>query len=346
MISQAIPRHGLLKDATGGSTGMPTEVWLGPEERGWNESGQEIALESIGVPAGAKVAYLWGHHLDPQASDSLRDRVRAFATNIRWFDCFRLSAEVLRSYHEAWERWAPDCIAAYATALAQFAEFLVESKIRPRNYPRVCFVTGAEKLHSAHRDLIREAFGDVKPVHERYGGRDFGPVAIQCHPQVSLDYEVDWAWALVEPETDAAETSILVTKLHADGMPLIRYRVGDLGAFPAGSRPGHPTFHLHGVLGRELDRLWLRDGRWISGAQFPHLLKSFAVREFMLVQASNYDVELQIVPKSGFDAEQQREALNTIQANLEDVPVTLKMVNSIARTRANKWRPVVSEVRR
>ena len=66
----------------------------------------------------------------------------------------------------------------------------------------------------------------------------------------------------------------------------------------------------------------------------------------MLVQASNYDVELQIVPKNGFDAAQQREALNTIQANLEDVPVTLKMVNSIARTRANKWRPVVSEVRR
>jgi phenylacetate-CoA ligase len=157
---------------------------------------------------------------------------------------------------------------------------------------------------------------------------------------------VDWAWALVEPETDGAETSILVTKLHADGMPLIRYRVGDLGAFPAGSRPGHPTFVLQGVLGRELDRLWLPDGKWISGAQFPHLLKSFAVREFMLVQASNYDVELQIVPKNGFDAAQQREVLQTIQANLEDVPVTLKMVRSIERTRANKWRPVVSEVRR
>ena len=48
MISQAIPRHRLLKDATGGSTGIPTEIWLGPEERGWNESGQEIALERIG----------------------------------------------------------------------------------------------------------------------------------------------------------------------------------------------------------------------------------------------------------------------------------------------------------
>jgi phenylacetate-coenzyme A ligase PaaK-like adenylate-forming protein len=103
---------------------------------------------------------------------------------------------------------------------------------------------------------------------------------------------------------------------------------------------------LQGVLGRELDRLWLPDGKWISGAQFPHLLKSFAVREFMLVQASNYDVELQIVPKNGFDAAQQRQVLQTIQANLEDVPVTLKMVGSIERTRANKWRPVVSEVRR
>ena len=346
MISRTLARLELVKDATGGSNGVPTEVWLGPEERGWNESGQETALTGIGVPPGAKVAYLWGHHLDPKATDSLRDRLRSRAANIRWFDCFRLSADVFRKYHEIWERWAPDCIVAYASALGQFAEFLLEHGIQPLNYPRTCFVTGAEKLYPSHRNIIKAVFGELKPVHERYGGRDFGPVGIQAHPRENLDYTIDWAWALVEPESDsAANAAILVTKLHADGMPMIRYRVGDVGAFPDGSRAGHPSFRLREVIGRELDRLWLPDGRWIAGAEFPHLLKSFAVREFMLVQAPDYHVELQIVPKNGFDRNQEQETLRIIQANLENLRVSLKLVTSIPRTRANKWRPVVSEVR-
>ncbi|HET8781537.1 MAG TPA: hypothetical protein VFM63_03935, partial [Pyrinomonadaceae bacterium] len=60
--------------ATGGSDGVPTEVWLGPEELGWGESGQENFRHRIGVPTGSRTALLWGHHLDPQASDSFRDR--------------------------------------------------------------------------------------------------------------------------------------------------------------------------------------------------------------------------------------------------------------------------------
>ena len=137
LISKAIPREKLLKDATGGSTGQPTEIWLGAEERGWKESGIDHSFEKIGVPAGAKTAYFWGHHLDPKASDNLRERLRAFATNVRYFDCFRLSPEIFRKYHREFEKWSPDCVVAYAGALGQFAEFLQENNIKPKNYPRI-----------------------------------------------------------------------------------------------------------------------------------------------------------------------------------------------------------------
>src|SRR4051812_7076202 len=43
LISDAVSPAQLWKDATGGSTGTPTEVWLGPKERGWRESGLEYA---------------------------------------------------------------------------------------------------------------------------------------------------------------------------------------------------------------------------------------------------------------------------------------------------------------
>lgn len=343
-ISKIIPREKILKDATGGSTGQPTEIWLGAEERGWKESGIDFSFEKIGIPPGAKMAYFWGHHLDPKASDSLRDRLRSFMTNVRYFDCFRLSPEVFRKYHAEFEKWSPDCIVAYANALGQFAEFLKENGISPKNYPRICFVTGAEKLTTEHRKIIEEVFG--KPIHERYGGRDFGGAAIQTAPQKNLDFETDWAWALIEPETEEENSPILLTKLHADGMPMLRYRVGDVAKFPAGSKSGEPSFYLREIVGREVDRIWLPDGRWISGVELPHLLKSLAVREFMFVQEEDYSVELQLVPKKDFGESERLEILQTIKANLEGVRVSLKFVETIPRTKANKLRPVMTKIKR
>jgi hypothetical protein len=122
--------------------------------------------------------------------------------------------------------------------------------------------------------------------------------------------------------------------------------VGDLGRFPSGSKSGHPSFSLKEVAGRELDRIWTPSGRWISGVELPHLLKSLEVREFMFVQAEDYSVELQIVPKSNFGEQEKQEILHTISKNLEGVDVKLKLVETIPRTKANKWRPVVTKVKR
>lgn len=155
---------------------------------------------------------------------------------------------------------------------------------------------------------------------------------------------MDWAAALIEPETNDPESPILVTKLQADGMPMLRYRVGDVGRFPAGSRPGHPAFTLHEVLGREADRLWLPDGRWVSGLQMPHMMKSYPVREFMFLQRADFSVEIQVVPLQNFADESRRSILETVAANLPGLRIELLLVEAIQRTKANKWRPVVSEV--
>ena len=341
LVSDAVAPEQLRKDATGGSTGTPTQLWLGPEERGWRESGLEYAHSRVGAHAGAATAYFWGHHLDPVARSSRRERFHDFESNSRWFDCFRLSAEVFDAYHKDFEAWRPACVVAYASALGLFAEHLRERGVKP-NYPTRCFITGAEKLLPRFREAIEEVFG--RPVHERYGGRDVGLLGFQYEPRRTLDYELDWAFALVEPETEEDDSSILVTKLRADGMPMLRYRVGDVGRFPAGSRPGHPAFTLREVLGRESARLWLPDGRWMEGLGLPHLLKDYPVREFMFLQRADYTVELRVVPKGVFDEDARRRVSAAVAANLPGLAFEIVTVDSIPRTRANKWRPVVSEV--
>jgi phenylacetate-CoA ligase len=341
LITNTIPMNRLRKDATGGSTGVPTEIWRGAEEEGWSNSGQEYFMGQVGLPTGSRVAMLWGHHLDPVANDRLKDRLCAYAHNFRWFDCFRLSPERLERYHHEFERFRPAGIVAYASAIGHLAEHVLDRSHNPR-YPRCSIVTGAEKLLPAHRETIEAAF--KRSPHERYGARDAGLIGIQLEPHKTLTYSIDWSNIFVEPETNEPESAVLITKLHGDGMPMIRYRIGDVARFAKGSRPGYPCFILQDVIGRVTDRVWLPTGQWISGIQFPHLLKDYPVREFMLLQRADYSVRLLIVPKDSFSEPSRRGIEKTVVANLPGLDVRVEVVGDIPRTKSNKWRPVVTEV--
>ncbi|HKD78890.1 MAG TPA: hypothetical protein VKH81_04305 [Candidatus Angelobacter sp.] len=341
MISRTIDKALLRPDSSGGSTGEPTKIWVGPEEELWHSTAREFYMRQLGIIPGSRIAYLWGHHLDPVAKNSFKEKISGLINNHRWFDCFRLSPEILGRYHEEMERYQPECIVAYASALVALAQFLFENNLRP-SYPRRCIVTGAEKLYDSQREAAENVFR--KPIYERYGSRDAGMIGIQQEIPRSRDFIVDWPNLLVEPETTAPDTAILVTKLHADGMPMIRYRTGDVGMFPMGSNPGHPAFRILGVVGRETEKIWLPNGSFIHGIQFPHLFKEFPVREFMVLQAEDYSITVQVVPGPKFAQDSKSSILDMICRNLPGIPVTITLVDYIAKTQANKWRPVVSHV--
>lgn len=347
LVSPDVPAAQIRKDATGGSTGTPTTIWTGPRERGWRESGIEHYMRRIGLPAGSRVGMLWGHHLDPIARSSVRERAQDWIRNLRWYDCLRLSDEVLAGYHRELQAWRPDALVCYASSLAALADAAAAAGDRPA-YPKRAFVTGAEKVFAHQRERIEAVYG--KPVVERYGARDVGLIAFQSGaPRMDdphrLDFEVDWANAFVEPETEGDTASILVTKLNADAMPMLRYRIGDVARFPAGARPGEPATRLLEVIGRDVDRVWLPDGRWMNGLAFPHLLKDFPIEDFQVVQGADYAVEVRVVASPAWtDAAGERIA-SIVRANVPGLPVAVRTVDSIPRTKANKWQPVVTAVR-
>ena len=202
-----------------------------------------------------------------------------------------------------------------------------------------------EGQYEHQREVITRVFG--KPLHERYGGRDIGVIGIQVDPARSLAFWVDWSNVLVEPEVaprDGEPASVLITKLHADGMPMLRYRVGDEARFPAGSRPGHPALSLDEVVGREADRISLPSGGWVHGLEFPHMLKDFPVRDYRVHQRADASVTVSVVALDAFSPAHRERLLELLRANMPGLPVAVELVDAIPKTRANKWRPVVSEI--
>jgi phenylacetate-coenzyme A ligase PaaK-like adenylate-forming protein len=342
LLDSTIPKSRLRRDATGGSSGTPTEIWLGPQELGWRESGIEHFMRRIALPRGSRTGLLWVHNLDPLARDGFRERVQDWINNSHWFDCVRISPTLLDEYHDELMSWRPACIIAYAGVAALLAERAAARGDGTPSYPTRCFVTGAEKLHRHERELIERTF--QRPVHERYGSRDVGLIGFQLDPARSLALSIDWANVLVEPEHDDAVASVIITKLNADGMPMIRYRIGDVARFPAGSTPGSPAFTVDEVTGRETDRLWMPDGRSVHGVGFPHLMKDFPVADFQVLQRPDYSVTIYAVPRGELTAEQRASIVGVVQANLPGLPVRIELVGAIAKTQANKRRPVVSEV--
>lgn len=361
LIASDINSSDRILHESGGTTGVPVNCWAGPEEEGWRGSGVYFYQEQAGVTRGNKTAMLWGHHLDPVHSHSVKDRLRNFVHNERWFDCFRLSPKTLDAYHWEMQRWQPHYIVAYADALADLAEHVLEHGYRP-SYPEICCITGAEKLYPQQRVVIQRAFGKV---YERYGSRETGLIAFQRDPSCSTLY-VDWANLLIEPETEDPQAAILVTKLHADAMPMIRYRIGDVALFPPGSTPGHPAFELLDVIGRVTDRIYMPSGNWISGIELIRLmafleedlqafnqdsraqastgLRQRYVREFMFVQRKDYSLDFYLVPTEKFGEIAHRTIEAMVSANLPGLPLRMHLVPHVQRTISNKLRPVMTEI--
>lgn len=341
MLSPRVPASDRRKDGTGGSTGTPLSYFSGPEERGWRLSGQDDFMAHLGLHRGESMAYLWGHHIDQRERESARERLRDLLMNRRWFDCFRLSPEVLLRYHRELTAFMPNGLLAYASALDALAtELLANGLTAP--YPVRRLVTGAEKLWPAQRARIAQAF--AAPLHEQYGSREIGLVAAQQgDPSRSLALDVDWPNLLVEPESPGPASSILVTKLHGDAMPMLRYRIGDQAHFAAACRPGHPAFRLEEVLGRQLDGLHLPDGRWVHGVGIPHMMKDLPVREFQIRQAADYSIDVAIVPGADYTPDAAARVAQVLGGNLPGIPIHVHTTDAIPRSAANKWRPVITE---
>jgi phenylacetate-CoA ligase len=225
-----------------------------------------------------------------------------------------------------------------------------------RIVPPQAVMVSAEPCFPDMRAAIRRAF--QAPVIDRYGSSEIGGIACQCRAEGGLHV----ATPAVRVEILDSEGrvcapgelgEIVVTRLSSAAMPLIRYRIGDLGVLEppgAGCRCGRPFPVLREVAGRTLDAFVRSDGSLIHGfyvRRFYHGLTW--LERFQVVQVSPRRIEVRLVDRERRPDPQQSRAsdLAAITAHLRravaaECDVVFHFVDDIPPEPSGKYRATLS----
>ena len=344
LLSQEYNPSQLIACATSGSTGEPTVVYSSLSDVGWRLSGEQYYFALLGCSRGNRVAKLYGGEVESSKSSLYLARYKNWILNRLQYDCLTLDKEYLLQVHRGFTQFAPDIIIAYSSAIYLLALILERMHLRP-TYPRQVILCAAEKLETYQRLVVERVF-DV-PVVERYGSRDIGQMAYQL-PEQGFDFQIDRSACLIEPDGLPDENGVapvLVTTLHNQAMPLLRYRIEDMACFPRNWTPDQAVSSLSEIVGRTCDYILLPGDKKVSGGMMDILFQDQDVNAYQIVQQADARVCVKIVPGPKLNVTQRSEIQRIIRAHLVGVAVEFEYPTEIQRTTAHaKLRPVISHL--
>lgn len=338
-----------LLNSSGGSTGAPVTVLQDQLYRDELTATAWISDSMQGWRFGDRVAMLWGSPKDRGRLSSWKSRRLMQARGVRFFDAFAMSDEAMHQYHRELQQYRPHVLVGYASALALYTQFLLESGSRP-SYPLVSIISSAECLPENKRLLIENCFR--VPVFDRYGSREVGCIASQCQHRTGLhlhplDHVVEVVDAISGAPVVGKPGKVLVTSLTNFAMPIIRYEIGDLAVMSTEECPcGFPSLALKTIIGRTSDFIQTPTGQRVHGEYFTHAFYGVGgVRQFQFVQKSETDFVLRIVATPEFRKHDLDCILGITEKALgADANFHIEFPNEIRPSASGKQRFTISEL--
>ena len=341
-------RGKLLYKTTGGSTGEPMRFGYTRESYERRIAAMWRGYGWAGARMGRRTLYLWGMTIgSPLRSQAIKDRIYHAAFNRRMLNAFLMSEARMPEYADEIDAYRAQVIVGYAGPLLQMARWLLASGRRVHRPEAV--LSAAEALHDTQREIIQRAFGC--PVFNTYGCREVMLIASECEHREGLHLSADHlAVELVEPRlaTDGAQIGeVTLTDLHNYGMPLLRYRNGDLASAedsPCACGRGLPR--LRRVDGRKLDTLRTPAGHLLPGEFIVYAFLGIpSIARYQIVQRELHAIDVNIVPDAGFD----ESVLQIIRRELgkavgDSVTIRIHVVEKIAASASGKFRVAMCEL--
>jgi len=271
------PAGPVVERVTSGSTGRPVRVWHGPATVGWAAAARLRQLAWFGLGPGPQ----------PQANM----RIAAAPDDplwwedprhpsLVWINPYALAAGRATELHEALvARGGVRLVGAESSLLEQWALAVRGAGVDGRELGIALAVAGGEMTFAAQREAAAGAFGCA--VADMYGSHECGILATQC-PEGSMHVaeeavRIELVDAAGRPVGAGRPGEVVVTLLHNAEQPLVRYRLGDVARFVAGTCAcGRTLARLDVELGRREDMVVGSDGALLH----PRFLRTLYERRF------------------------------------------------------------------
>jgi phenylacetate-CoA ligase len=298
---------------------------------------------------------LWGSERDLfVGKETFKIRLGRRLRNEIWLNAFRITPEQMFSYIKCINDFKPVQILAYVASIYELSRFIEREKLSI--YSPGSIMVSAGVLHEHMRETIERVFN--APVFNRYGSREVGPIACECdHHQglhsSQLSHHVEILRKDGSPAAPGELGEIVVTLLTNYAMPLIRYRIGDIGVWS--EKPctcGRSWPLLKYVSGKMWDIFTTKEGTQAHGEIFIRIFYfQNWIKKFQVIQEDFDFIRVLIMPngKAGEIQKMYAKEIDMITGKIrfvmgEDCRVQFEFVNDIDPTASGKYHYIISKV--
>lgn len=345
LVASNINKRTLIRDHTSGTSGTALVLYNIPDTHQSVWAFVERFRHWAGVKVGDKRASFGVRMVSPFK----QTRPPFWRYNVverqLFFSIYHLAPNSLLLYNEALRCFDPASIETYPSAIYTLARYILDNRLetaRPK-----AIITTAETLFDYQRQVIEQAFGSR--VYDWYGSSEFVTFACECaEGGLHLNSEFGILEILKEDETPAAPGEwgkIVVTGFVNMAQPLIRFEIGDMGIWANRECScGRKLPLLEAITGRIEDVVVTPDGRMI--ARFDPVFKDMRnIVEAQITQESLYELRVKVVKDRGYSETDTAALLWHFGERCgTEMHIKLEFVDQIPRTKAGKFRAVISNV--
>ena len=345
LISANVHMDSLIKYSSSGSSGIQSTVYMSKAEQSIIRGILTHWWEWSGYGIGSPIVQT-GMTLNRSAAKSLKD----FFFRTYYVNAFSLSEEQLQKVCRTLENTKSHFLVGYASSLQVIAAYALEHKF---NIRLKAVISLGDKLFTHYKSTIEKAFHCK--VYDTYGSNEGLMIAAQkdidylyiLSPHVYLEIVDDSN----NPVPDGEMGHILVTRLDGFSMPLIRYKIGDLGILlPKEKYPKHREFQyplLQQIVGRETDIITLPSGKKLTVHSFTGIFEYIPeIKQFKVIQERSDAILIEYIEGRNFTENALEKAEIELREKVEDTSFSIEFikVRYIAPTKSGKPQIIESKL--
>ena len=347
LLSGQYGREDLVEARTGGSTGTALTVYFDKRCQALRNAAAIRSNLWAGWDIGMSVAAIWGN---PPVANTIREKLRDILLGRTiYLDTMDINDQSVQRFVEKWRRVMPQVLFGHSHSiyiLARYVRQLGVRNIRPK-----AIISTSMMLLVPEREFIEQTF--QCRVTDRYGCEEVGLIACECEQHNGMHLNADHVVVefLREDGSPAAcgeEGNIVVTDLINRGMPLIRYRIEDVGV-PSDRtcECGRGLPLMERVTGRQADFLKRPDGSLVAGVSLVErtLTAIPGVEQMQLIQNELQRILVKVVKGREFYQGTENALRQELQSVLGgSVAIQIQYVTNLDQTRAGKYRFAICNV--